>query len=56
MDTHSTVAVRLGYTVNGEIEWLETDNYYLDGKPVFENGVVTFEASRRLAHLTRTVL
>lgn len=54
MDTHTTVAVRLGYTVNGEIEWLETDNYYLDGKPVFENGVVTFEASRRLAHLTET--
>ena len=52
MDTHTTVAVRLGYTVNGEIEWLETDNYYLDGKPVYENGVVTFEASRRLSHLT----
>lgn len=52
MDTHTIVAVRLGYTVNGEIEWLETDNYRLDGKPVYENGVVTFEASRRLAHLT----
>jgi len=54
LDLDSEVTIETGYTVNGVIEWLEPDIYLLDGKPTSENGVASFTASRRLAHLTET--
>lgn len=54
LDENASISVRFGFTVNGTVEWLSPDYYLLDGKPTVSGGIATFQASSRIAHLTKT--
>lgn len=54
IDVKSSVVLSFGFEVNGGIEWLESDSYFLNEKPIHAGDSATFKASRRLAFLTDT--
>lgn len=51
---NATVTLKFGYHVGGTVEWLESDNYVLSGRPSYDNGSATFRATKKLATLTGT--
>lgn len=49
------IAVSYGYELDdGTVEWLQSDTYALDNKPVFANSKVTFTGSGLLSTMTGT--
>lgn len=52
-DTNAELTVRFGYKVNGNIEWIAPEKYYLSGKPKHENKTAKFYCVKRLSLLNK---
>lgn len=54
LDENAKITIQFGYELTpNNIEWLEPDYYLLSGRPTFNGGVATFQASTKLNHLTK---
>lgn len=55
VDGHSPIELQFGYELDsGEIEWIKSDRYVLNGKPSIKNDQSTFTATGLLGSMTDT--